>query len=177
MKIGPFARALPILLALSFSTPALADEDRPKASSFSLRSVSGERVKLADYRGQVVLLSFWATWCNPCKQELPVLQKFLEQYRDQGLAVLAVNIDDPKTASEVRRFVADKKLTMPVLLDPEAEVLGKYNRKQSLPFLAILDREGRRAFQHTGFGEGAEKQIEKEITTLLAEKPATAAAP
>lgn len=177
MKTGLRFRVLPLLLALSYTTPAFADEARSKAPAFSLRSLSGERVKLSDFEGRVVLLSFWATWCGPCKSELPVLQAFLDKHAAEGLAVVAVNIDDPKTASEVRRFVSDKKLTMPVLLDPEAEVLGKYNPKQSLPFLAILDRQGRRAFQHTGFGEGAEKQIEEEVAKLLAEKPATAAAP
>ncbi len=176
MKTG-LVRALPLLLALSFSTQAIADEARPKASDFSLRTVTGERVKLSDYQGKVVVLSFWATWCGPCKQELPVLQKLADKHAAAGLAVVAVNIDDPKTVAEVRRFVADKKLKVPVPLDPEAEVLGKYNPKGSLPFLAIVDRQGRRAFQHTGFGEGAEQQVEQEIAQLLAEKPATAAAP
>lgn len=177
MLTGLATRVLPLLLALSFSIPALADEARSKASDFSLRTVTGERAKLSDYKGKVVLLSFWATWCGPCKQELPVLQRFLEKHGAEGLAVLAVNIDDPKTAAEVRRFVTDKKLTMPVPLDPESEVLGKFNPKQALPFLAIVDREGRLAFRHTGFGEGAEKKIEEEIAQLLAEKPATAVAP
>lgn len=174
MVTGLASRVLPLLLALSFSTPAFADEARSKAPDFSLRSVAGERVKLSDYQGKVVLLSFWATWCSPCKQELPVLQNFLDKHGAEGLAVLAVNIDDPKTASEVRRFVTDKKLTMPVPLDPEAEVLGKFNPKQALPFLAIVDREGRLAFRHTGFGEGAEKKIEEEVAQLLAEKAVTA---
>lgn len=177
MPTGLATRVLPFLLALSYSTPVLADEPRSKAPDFSLRTVSGERVKLSDHTGKVVLLSFWATWCSPCKQELPVLQGFLEKHGAEGLAVLAVNIDEPKTAVEVRRFVTDKKLTMPVPLDPTAEVLGKFNPKQALPFLAIVDREGRLAFRHTGFGEGAEKQIEEEVVRLLAEKPMAAAAP
>lgn len=173
MKTGPI-RALPILLALLFSTPALADEARSKAPDFSLRTVSGERLKLSDYKGKVVILNFWATWCSPCKSELPVLQAFLDKHAAEGLAVISVNIDDPKTSADVRRFVTDKKLTIPVPLDPDADVLGKYNPKQALPFLVVIDREGRRVYQHTGFGEGAEQQIEHEVATLLAEKPATA---
>jgi peroxiredoxin len=168
-------RVLPIFLALLFSLPALAEEARPKAPDFSLRTVSGERLKLSDYQGKVVVLNFWATWCAPCKSELTVLQTFLDKHAAEGLAVVSVNIDDPKTSAEVRRFVTDKKLTIPVPLDPEAEVLGKYNPKQALPFLVIIDRDGRRVYQHTGFGEGAEQQIEQEVATLLAEKPTTAA--
>jgi len=171
------SRILPMLLVLGLAFSAHADESRPRAADFSLRTLTGERVKLSDYRGKVVLLSFWATWCAPCKQELPVLQKLLDKHGKDGLAVLAVNIDDPKTVAEVRRFVGDKKLTMPVPLDTDSKVLGKFNPRYALPFLQIIDREGRRATQHTGFTSGAEQTLEKEVLSLLAEKPTTVAAP
>jgi len=170
-------RILPLLVVLGFASSALAEDTRPIAPDFSLRTLTGDRVKLSDYRGKVVVLNFWATWCAPCKQELPVLQKLLEHHGKDGLVVLAVNIDDPKTVADVRRFVGDKKLTMPVPLDGDSKVLGKFNPRYALPFLQIIDREGRRVIQHTGFTSGAEETLEKEVLSLLAEKPTTVAAP
>lgn len=169
-------RCLPILLVL-LALPALADDSRPTAPDFSLRTLSGERVKLSDYKGKVVLLSFWATWCSPCKQELPILQGLQDRHGNDGLAVLAVNIDDPKTVAEVRRFVADRKLSMPIPLDGDSKVLGRYNPRHSLPFLQVIDHEGRKAFQHTGFTSGTEKVLEQQVAGLLATRPAPAATP
>ncbi|WP_373047737.1 TlpA disulfide reductase family protein [Vulgatibacter sp.] len=170
MKIrNLLARLLPLVLVLGFATSAVA-QDRPQAADFSLRTLGGERLKLSEMQGKVVILSFWATWCAPCKQELPVLQKLLEKYGKDGLEVLAVNIDDPKTVAEVRRFVADRKLTMKVPLDADSKVLSKFNPRMSVPFLQIIDRKGRRAVQHTGFSSGAEETLEKEVVALLAEK-------
>lgn len=170
-------KAFPLLLLLTLALPAGADESRAKAPNFTLRTLSGERVKLSDYEGKVVMLSFWATWCAPCKQELPVLQKLLDKHGEDGLAVLAVNIDDPKTAAEVRRFVADRKLTMPIPLDGDSKVLGRFNPRYALPFLQLIDHKGRRASQHTGFTSGAEQALEQEVLGLLAEKPAAVASP
>lgn len=169
--------ALAALLCLGVATQALADDARPKAPDFTLRTLSGERVKLSDYKGKVVLLSFWATWCAPCKQELPVLQALMDKHGNDGLQVLAVNIDDPKTVAEVRRFVADRKFTMPVPLDTDSKVLGRYNPRIALPFLQVIDAEGGKAFQHTGFTSGAEATLSTEVLGLLGEKQAKLATP
>lgn len=161
-------------------SPALAlpgADSRSTAPNFTMRTLSGQRVKLSDYKGKVVILSFWATWCAPCKQELPVLQGLLDRHEKDGLVVLAINTDDPKTVAEVRRFVADRKLTMPIPLDGDNKVLGRFNPRHALPFLQILDHEGRRTFQHTGFTSGAEKILEDQVLALLAEKPTTVATP
>ncbi|HEY0839527.1 MAG TPA: TlpA disulfide reductase family protein [Vulgatibacter sp.] len=171
------ALALAALFCLGFAGQAVADDSRSKAPDFTLRTLSGERVKLSDYKGKVVLLSFWATWCGPCKQELPVLQSLLDKHGKDGLQVLAVNIDDPKTVAEVRRFVADRKLTMPVPLDSDSKVLGTYNPRIALPYLQVIDAEGRRAFQHTGFTTGAEATLSTEVLGLLGEKQAKLATP
>ncbi|HWV38049.1 MAG TPA: TlpA disulfide reductase family protein [Vulgatibacter sp.] len=163
-------------LALGLATQAWAQE-RPKAPDFSLRTLEGQRVKLSDYKGKVVLLSFWATWCAPCKQELPVLQALLDEHGSDRLQVLAVNIDDPKTVAEVRRFVADRKLTMPIPLDSDSKVLASYNPRVALPFLQVIDPEGRRAYQHTGFTSGAEATLQTQVLSLLGEKANEVATP
>lgn len=154
-------------LLLSLALPAAAQEVGSKAPNFSLRTLQGKRIQLSDYEGKVVLLSFWATWCAPCKQELPILQRLLDRYGKDGLEVLAINIDDPKTVAEVRRFVADRRLKMPIPLDGDSKVLGRFNPRHSLPFLQAIDREGRRAFQHTGFTSGTEEKLEEQILALL----------
>jgi len=166
-----YALSLLLIGALALPFAAQAQDAGPKAPDFSLRTLEGKRVRLSDYEGKVVLLSFWATWCAPCKQELPILQRLLDKYEKDGLAVLAINIDDPKTVAEVRRFVADRKLKMPVPLDGDSKVLGRFNPRHSLPFLQAIDREGRRAFHHTGFTSGTEKQLEEQILALLGPKP------
>lgn len=175
MKRRAFAAAA-AALALGLASQAFA-QDRPKAPDFSLRTLTGERVKLSDYKGKVVLLSFWATWCAPCKQELPVLQALMDKHGKDGVQVLAVNIDDPKTVAEVRRFIADRKLTMPIPLDSDSKVLGSYNPRIALPFLQVIDPEGRRAYQHTGFTSGAEATLQTEVLSLLGGKADEVATP
>lgn len=161
---------LPLLLLVS--APAFAEEARPKVADFSLRTLEGNKVKLGDLKGKVVILSFWATWCAPCKQELPSLQALSDKFGKDGLVVLAINTDGPKTVADARRFVADKKLTIAVPLDSDSKLLDQLNPKQALPFSIVLDREGRRAFQHTGFSGGDEQKLEEEVKALLGEKAA-----
>ena len=177
--MSPSRSMLAVALALALSLPAVAaaEEAGPKAPDFSLRTLEGKRIKLSDYEGKVVLLSFWATWCAPCKQELPILQRLLDKYENEGLVVLAINIDDPKTVAEVRRFVADRTLRMPIPLDGDSKVLGRFNPRHSLPFLQAVDRQGRRAFQHTGFTSGTEKQLEEQVLALLRPAAEPAAEP
>ncbi len=167
-------RILALLLVVLAAAPAFAAEERAKVNDFTLRTLAGDKVKLSDHKGKVVVMSFWATWCGPCKQELPTLQALADKHGKDGLVVLAINTDDPKTVADVRRFVSDKKLTIPVPLDAESAVLDKLNPKHALPFTVVLDRQGRRAYEHTGFSGGAEKLLEQEVVGLLGEKASAA---
>jgi len=163
--------AAPVLAESEPKQPAAAE--RPTVSDFSLETLKGKRVKLSDHKGKVVLISFWASWCKPCKQELPFLDKFAEQYGEQGLTVLAINTDDPRTMAEVRRFVKRKKLKIPQLLDKDGAVLAKLNPRGVMPFSLYLDRELRIAESHDSFSAGDEVKIEESIKRLLAEKAPT----
>lgn len=171
------SRILPVVAILGLALPAFADDARPDAPDFTLRTLSGDRVKLSDYKGKVVILSFWATWCAPCKQELPIIQALVDKHGDKGLAALAINIDDPKTLAEARRFVKNRKLTIPVPVDGDSKVLASFNPRVALPFVQLIDRDGKRAASHTGFAAGAEKTLEEEILALLAEKNSQIASP
>jgi len=109
------------------------------APAFMLRNLSGEEISLADYRDQVVLLNFWATWCTTCRAEFPALQADYERLREQGFVVLAVNYDEP--ASLVQEYVDEMGLTMPVLLDPGARTVGQY-RVRGFPTSFVIDENG-----------------------------------
>lgn len=164
-----------IVALLALAVPAVAAEGgdptaRPTVADFSLETLSGKRVKLADYKDKVVLVSFWATWCKPCKQELPFLDAFAKKYADQGFAVLAINTDGPRTMAEVRRFVKRKKLKIPQLLDKDGSLLQTLNPRGVMPFTLYLDRQHRIAETADSFSAGDEVKIEAKIQKLLAEK-------
>jgi peroxiredoxin len=120
------------------ATLAIAPDVGALAPDFRLRSVEGRSVHLVDYRGQVVLLNFWATWCGPCRIEMPAIQDRYERYREQGLVVLAVNFDEP--AQQVAAFRDDLGLTFPILLDPGARVQDLYRNRGYPTF--FVDRGG-----------------------------------
>lgn len=176
MRSAALAFALALLAAPALATdgaePAAAPAatDRPAVADFSLETLAGERVSLKDYAGKVVLVSFWATWCKPCKQELPFLDDFAKKYADQGFAVLAINTDGPRTMAEVRRFVKRKRLKMPQLLDKDGSLLQKLNPRGVMPFTLYLDRSHRIAETADSFSAGDEVKIEAAIQRLLAEK-------
>lgn len=118
------------------------------APNFALRNADGEIVKLSDLRGSVVWINFWATWCRPCKQELPDIQKLYGEKRDQGLEVLAINYQDP--AEDAIAYFRDNDLQIPMLLDPNGSVYDQY-RLQGLPDSFFVDREGNVAALHYGY--------------------------
>ena len=118
--------------------------DRPSlvsgpAPSFTLNDLDGRPVNLTDYRGKIVLLNFWATWCEPCKKEMPEMQAAYEQYMDQGFVVLAINFGG--RADQASSFAHHGRLTFPILLDPGVKVASRYG-VVSLPVSFFIDKEG-----------------------------------
>lgn len=117
------------------------------APDLTAETVDGRRVSLVDLRGQVVVLNFWATWCAPCRDEMPALEARYEKYKDQGLVVLAIDFDEP--ADDVRAFADQLGLTFPVLLDPGATIQQLY-RVRGYPTTYFVDRDGTIRVQHIG---------------------------
>lgn len=136
------------------------------APEFTLEDLDGNQVALADQRGKVVLVDFWATWCGPCVQELPHIQEIHERYQEQGLVVLAISTDDGKAA--VRSFIEEKGYTFPVLFG-KAGVKADY-AVQGIPVVYMIDRGGLIRFHHVGFGPGGEKRLADEVERLLEEE-------
>lgn len=137
-----------------------------RAPEYRLATTGGDSLSLSELRGRVVLVSFWATWCGPCRLELPQLQKLYEQYRDRGVEIAAISVD--RRASEVAPFARRLCLSFPVLLG-DAVVRSAY-RVMSLPSLFIIDRAGVIRYRHTGYAPGMEGVVAEHVEALLAER-------
>jgi cytochrome c biogenesis protein CcmG/thiol:disulfide interchange protein DsbE len=132
------------------------------APGFTLQSLAGEPVSLNDYAGQVVLVNLWATWCPPCKAEMPALNAFYEAHQQDGFVVLAVNSQEE--AATVKAFIEANGFTFPVLLDTHAEVMNQYHVR-GLPTTFIIDRDG--LIQHVQSGQITVEQLQKVVGPLL----------
>ena len=137
------------------------------ASDFTLRSIEGDQVTLSQYKGSVVVVSFWATWCGPCKEEMPHLEAMYKAKKDEGLQVLSISTDDARSASKVKPYIKKNGYTFPVLLDKDSSVIGTYNPAKTLPYTVVVDRQGNVAKVHTGYNPGDEKELAKLVDELL----------
>jgi peroxiredoxin len=125
----------------------LQRKDGAQAPDFTLEALDGQAISLRDFKGKVVFLNFWATWCPPCKAEMPAMEQLYRKFKEKGLVVVAVNQYDEK--GKVMRFVADGGYTFPVPLDSEGVASDKY-KVRFLPITFIIDREGKLIGQVVG---------------------------
>lgn len=128
-----------ILIITGCTTPKCPDLN-DVAPDFTLKTPEGQNMSLSDFRGKTVILNFWATWCGPCKLEMPFFQAVYEQRSADGLVVIAVDVMED--ASTVGQFVSNMKLTFPVLLDIKSEVAQQFCLPQALPATLFIDKEG-----------------------------------
>jgi peroxiredoxin len=131
-------------------TPAPAPVVGAPAPDFALEDLAGNEVRLSDYQGQVVLVNFWATWCGPCRLEMPAIQVAYDARQDKGFVVLGVNIDFASDRTEVEAFVESLDLDFTVLLDSENAVHDLY-RVRGYPTSYFIDRDGMIVRQHVGY--------------------------
>jgi peroxiredoxin len=137
------------------------------APAFSLRDIDGKQVSLSDFKGKVVLVNFWATWCQPCQVEMPHLQKMHTEFADQGFVVLSISIDEARGASMVKPLIKRHGYTFPVLLDKDTSVVSLYNPSKTLPYTAVLDRQHKIQGVHQGYNPGDEVGLRAEVEALL----------
>lgn len=145
-----------------------------RAPDFTLQTTDGQTVSLRDYRGKMVMASFWATWCDPCVDEMPYIQAAFEDSPDEDLVILAINVG--QSAEKVRSFVADRGLTLPVLLDPEMATTEQYDLREGLPVTVFIDTRG--IIQKVRPGTfGGQRQVENTIRALRYHQPIDEAPP
>ena len=152
-----------IFAATSLASSGLTGQTAP---DFALKSSSGENLRLSEYRGDVVMVNFWATWCGPCRQEMPILDELYSRYQRVGFSLLGVNIDD--NSSKAMNMVNELGVTFPVLFDSRKEVSELYD-VDAMPVTLLIDREGTVRYVHQGYKPGYEDKYLEQIRSLLRE--------
>ena len=180
-KVGRFASALGTASALAFVLWSCGDVKSASdvgtaAEDFTARDIDGNTFRLSDHIGkQVVLIDFWATWCQPCLAEMPHLEKMQDEYKSKGFVVVAVSMDGPDCISDVPAFAKRNSMNFPVLLDEDSSIASIYNPRKSAPLSAIIDKSGRISAVREGYSPGDEAYVEKDVQKALGID--TAAAP
>lgn len=157
------------MLALALAPVAGSSTTKLKgqpAPDFVLRTLDNANLRLSEHMGEVVMLNFWATWCGPCRQEMPLLDELYNKYRRAGLVLLSVNLDD--TADRAAEMASALRITYPVLLDARKEVSRAYE-VGTLPVTVLIDREGVVRYVSEGYKPGYEKSYADELRKLLNE--------
>ncbi len=155
-----------ILLIFTASGLASSSLEGQVAPDFVLKSATGENLRLSEFRGDVVMINFWATWCGPCRQEMPLLDDLYGRYQRVGFSLLGVNIDDD--SRRAMKMVQELGISFPVLFDENKEV-SKLYAVEAMPVTILVDREGRVRHVHHGYKPGYEEKYLTEIRSLLRE--------
>ncbi len=163
LRIILLGAVLSIFMGSSLASSGLTGRTAP---DFVLKSATGENLRLSEYRGDVVMINFWATWCGPCRQEMPLLDELYGRYQRVGFSLLGVNIDDdPRRAMAM---VNELGVSFPVLFDEQKQVSRLY-QVEAMPVTILLDREGTVRYVHHGYKPGYEQKYLNEIRSLLRE--------
>lgn len=152
-----------VFTATTLASSGLAGAPAP---DFVLKSASGENLRLSEYRGDVVMINFWATWCAPCRQEMPLLDDLYARYQRVGFTLLGVNIDDD--SRRAMKMIEELGISFPVLFD-ESKDVSKLYEVEVMPTTVLVDREGTVRHIHHGYKPGYEDKYLTEIRALLRE--------
>lgn len=167
MKIKTIAAAL-VLAAGFVASGAAVPKSTPvePAPDFTLKSLSGENIRLSELRGNVVMINFWASWCGPCRQEMPLLEQLYQRYNALGFELLGVNVE--QDVDDAKRWLADRPVSFPVLLDPQNELTKIYQVK-AMPSTILVDRDGNVRHLHKGYKPGDENTYQDLVRSLIRE--------
>lgn len=166
----PVAVACAAVLALPASVPSpvsAAGQSAAAAPDFALPERAGGEVSLAGLKGDVVLINFWATWCGPCRKEMPVLEQIYRRYKSLGFTLLAVNVEEDSEGAV--RWLEQVPVSFPVLFDRDSRVSKLYD-VTAMPSTVIVDRQGRVRYVHYGYTPGTENVYQDQIRSLIREK-------
>jgi thiol-disulfide isomerase/thioredoxin len=166
IKSMRLALAAPLLFATLLAIPAVAVSPSGPAPAFQLPSMAGKDINLAQYKGQVVMINFWASWCGPCRTEMPILEKLSAKYKPMGFAMIGVNVEpDSKVAAD---WLKVTPVTFPILFDTKSEV-SKLYAIANMPSTVIVDRKGNLRWKHVGYKAGDENEYLDQIRALVRE--------
>lgn len=151
---------------LFFTSGAMAGAVKGAAPDFTLKSMGGKNLKLSEYRGQVVMINFWASWCGPCRQEMPHLDKLYQRYSSLGFTILGVNVEE--NSKPAQDILNKSPVSFPVLFDTRNEVSKLYN-VVAMPSTVLVDRNGNMRYLHKGYKPGYEVEYQNQVRALLRE--------
>jgi len=167
-KLSRIGLSLILLFSVSFAAigSANAAADGGPAPDFTLKSLTGKNMKLSELAGNVVLINFWASWCGPCREEMPLLNELHNRYEPLGFTVLGVNVEEDVNAAKgfLKNFPAD----FPVLLDNTNRVSRQY-KVVAMPTTVVVDRDGNMRFLHQGYKSGDEAKYRQMVKKLVRE--------
>ena len=152
-------------LHMELGSSSVALKGRP-APDFVLKSISGDNLRLSEYKGQVVMINFWATWCGPCRQEMPDLDALYKRYERFGFVLLGVNIDE--NDDKAQRMARELQISFPVLFDRDKEVSRLY-QVDAMPTTVLIDQDGTVRHVHRGFRTGYTETYQEQLRKLLRE--------
>jgi peroxiredoxin len=159
-------KALTLIIALLSPALCLALTGDGPAANFTLKSADGVNIRLSEYRGQVVLINFWASWCGPCRQEMPELDALQRKYAPLGFTVFGVNVEQNRAMAD--KILRDIPVTFPVLFDDDNRVSEQYD-VDAMPATVLVDRKGEIRFMHRGYKSGYEREYERQVRALIKE--------
>jgi len=164
--MGRIAKGL--ALALVFALPVFATSSSGPAPAFQLTGRNGKAIDLSQFKGQVVMINFWATWCKPCREEMPLLEDIYKKYKPMGFTLLGVNVEPNSKDAEVWLGKLNKPVTFPVAFDTESKVTKLY-KVVVMPSTVFVDRKGNVRVIHKGYKPGDENEYLTQIRSLLKE--------
>ncbi len=163
-SVRNYLLALACLVVLSASAGATSTS--VPAPNFSLKSLDGKNIKLSELAGNVVLVNFWASWCGPCRQEMPLLNAIHNKYEPLGFTVLGVNVEEQ--VANARSYIDERPVDFPILLDGDNQMSQVYN-VIAMPTTVVIDRDGKIRFIHQGYQSGDEAKYHSMIKKLVRE--------
>jgi peroxiredoxin len=169
---GALAVGVVLCLGCGGSAPgAESPSGSNRPPDFELPTLTGETVRLSDHLGKdVVLIDFWATFCDPCMAAMPHLDSLYRKHKDQGFVVLGVSIDGPESAAQVKATVNKLGVSFPILLDQETRVVALYNPKTSAPFSVLIGRDGSIITKKEGYTTGDSSVVDRDVGAAVAKK-------
>lgn len=164
MRLRRLAAVCVALTIALVSASAVALDRGARAPEINARDLNGRTIRMSALRNKVVIVDFWASWCGPCREEMPVLERLYGRYKSQGLVVIGVSVD--RTVGNIRQFLRRTPVTFPIVHDADHSIAGRYSPPR-MPSSYVIDRRGVVRYVHEGFRSEDAAKLEREVRQLL----------